>query len=1596
MSASRRSVFSWKSRLVFAVGALVLGASGARGANPLPGVTIQNVKPVVVLLMDYSGSMDDDCDAAPVGGLVPISDLRENASIPAPLAGHFLYDPRENEDDDGANCDDSRGTVWTDSTDGFDIQRIEALKLAVSNILDATGDGVIDSADELVLDVHLGIASYSGDLTTSGYKINIEAPVGTDFATAWANIKDDTVDGGTPTGSALAGARALMMEPCWDNSTGTACTLPAAELEPTYENDASLSCRNYYVILITDGQPNGDYGGVNEDPVRAAYALKNKLRVPGEAAVSWTPNEVKTISIGIGADVDDLDSDARGSINCPTYFSGADANYDGDNNPLTMQSGLSFPNFQSSENLDNSNSSPSTMSVQLPAHATGDILVAMVNVKDGDDVITFGAGGGGGGGTCDAGWSLYGSSCYYEYTSGDTRANAIAAAAGMGAQLVKIDDAAENAWIVSTFNATTHWIGLNDIGTEGVYQWQDGTPLGAYTNWTSGQPNGTGIPSEDAVFKQPGGTWNDINATSTYAAIFEKPAGGGGGGAGVGWTLLTSTPMSPTTPTIPRGTAAQYWVYWKRAGAGTEPNPTVTRVLVGTNGGNMTTSAVSFRGAKSSGDPWGVIGTPSTGTGDRGAVAGVTTTTSNSLVVAFLMNNGDKRTDKFLSSLATWSEQYDQEDKDGGHEYGMHVWTALKSTPGSIGDITSECTSETNAACVKFSGSNGWGGILAALTSASGSGGPTVVASSCNTSASGSGGFDDDAYGGSACVGAADFVCGVGNGYFAQNADAIQDAVEDAFAFATTGSFSGSQPTVSFNVGGLSVGNVVYATFFDVVPNQFLWRGHLRKYRYNASLPTPDYVDCDNPAVAVSLPEACWDAAGWHAGSLYQVVNTAGFTVREETGSISYHGLAERHWSTRRIFTVNPQNLVYNRDTTVEQSTRPANEPDGTLVKRSIKGLVAALMAGTGVPYPPSSGDVSQDTSGDLLRWVAMANMASATETYQLTDSSATIGSDNVTEALKAFMFAAGRPTSRYADDITQRCPIGPNCTDSVPTMKLMDSYHSRPVLVGPPAGVSTDPSYIGTFFEQTLAPTSYSASPYREDVVEYSVNLYVTTSSGSPGVASIADPCDGVTPCQVKSRRKVIYTGGNDGMMHAFDEKSGHELWAFIPPSNLRRLNEMRADRSVYVDGAFSVRDVKMRNSTQNFADGNWHTILVSSQGLGGNFYFAMDVTNPVDPVFLWEYRKPDNLGNTVPRAVIGEIPAPTTGTTDANPGSVVFAAGGTIPTSGINHFLTLQVNTGLRLASAPTVPSDLPLLSTSPAGVPNSMIGEPRPVDANLDGKIDRVYFGDAEGRLWKACNIGVDGTFTLQMFFDPATYDVTGAPGQPIAGNIADPTNLVGTTTPSAPGGGSSADRKTLRGPIYFPADVTHDGSGKLIVAFGSGNVFDPLTAPAGYNNFIWLAADNESGGAGSCGPPLASQCSGSTAANSFTAEGGSVFNDVLPVDKLLTGQPLILNNYLIYPEFERLGTVSSCTGSAFESRVVARDLSCGIPGVLPFTDSAGNPTNVITYQNTLVTGLQVDPRSGTLFAQTSTGSGPPAATNVSALQARLDILGFRLQY
>lgn len=89
---------------------------------------------------------------------------------------------------------------------------------------------------------------------------------------------------------------------------------------------------------------------------------------------------------------------------------------------------------------------------------------------------------------------------------------------------------------------------------------------------------------------------------------------------------------------------------------------------------------------------------------------------------------------------------------------------------------------------------------------------------------------------------------------------------------------------------------------------------------------------------------------------------------------------------------------------------------------------------------------------------------------------------------------------------------------------------------------------------------------------------------------------------------KSYIYVGANDGMLHAFDGDTGNELWAFIPPDQLPRLQKLLDDgHDYFVDG--SVSFIARENST----------LLMFGERRGGPFYYVLDITDPLQPVYKY-----------------------------------------------------------------------------------------------------------------------------------------------------------------------------------------------------------------------------------------------------------------------------------------------------------------------------------------------------------------------------------------
>ncbi|MDW8002216.1 MAG: PilC/PilY family type IV pilus protein [Deltaproteobacteria bacterium] len=158
--------------------------------------------------------------------------------------------------------------------------------------------------------------------------------------------------------------------------------------------------------------------------------------------------------------------------------------------------------------------------------------------------------------------------------------------------------------------------------------------------------------------------------------------------------------------------------------------------------------------------------------------------------------------------------------------------------------------------------------------------------------------------------------------------------------------------------------------------------------------------------------------------------------------------------------------------------------------------------------------------------------------------------------------------------------------------------------------------------------------------------------------------------------RRAVAYVGANDGMLHAFyignlrqdwpgrvsfekayleGSELGKELWAFIPRNALPYLKYLLDEdycHIYYVDSSPYLVEASINGNPESpKTKESWRTILIGGMGLGGatrnygaacteciktpipnigfSSYFALDVTDPENPQFLWEFSDPE-LGLT------------------------------------------------------------------------------------------------------------------------------------------------------------------------------------------------------------------------------------------------------------------------------------------------------------------------------------------------------------------------------
>lgn len=216
-----------------------------------------------------------------------------------------------------------------------------------------------------------------------------------------------------------------------------------------------------------------------------------------------------------------------------------------------------------------------------------------------------------------------------------------------------------------------------------------------------------------------------------------------------------------------------------------------------------------------------------------------------------------------------------------------------------------------------------------------------------------------------------------------------------------------------------------------------------------------------------------------------------------------------------------------------------------------------------------------------------------------------------------------------------------------------------------------------------------------------------------------------------------VLFAGANDGMLHAFNDSTAGELWGFIPPVLLDKLHALHEDvLELFVDGS-------PKCYISRYANGNIEkVILIFGLRRGGNRYYALDVTDPLVPKFLWEIN-PNATGS--PYAKMGQSwSTPNMGQVACQTGDphcvggkrwVAFIAGG-FDTDHDNDIAPSSDDLGTALYVVDIFDGSL-VASFTPPTYPKMTHAIPSDIaklDINYDGKIDRLYVGDLGGQMWR----------------------------------------------------------------------------------------------------------------------------------------------------------------------------------------------------------------------------------------------------------------------
>ena len=310
------------------------------------------------------------------------------------------------------------------------------------------------------------------------------------------------------------------------------------------------------------------------------------------------------------------------------------------------------------------------------------------------------------------------------------------------------------------------------------------------------------------------------------------------------------------------------------------------------------------------------------------------------------------------------------------------------------------------------------------------------------------------------------------------------------------------------------------------------------------------------------------------------------------------------------------------------------------------------------------------------------------------------------------------------------------------------------------------------------------------------------------------------------KDRKRSVYVGANDGMLHGFDGESGVEQFGYIPATavgymgNLLFPSSPNFQHRYYVDGPITISDAL-------FGSADWRTVLVGTAGAGSRSVFGLDISSVGASTFLpknvlWEVNDKiagpvgDRIGFVLGKPLI----VPVRGSDGAPEWKAVFGGGygnrlnNSVDGVGTVTLFVVDMKTG--------AVDYIDAKETAGPGRGNGL-GNVVAIDrlqynkatssyvTGSDGMVDIVYGGDLDGNVWK---FDLTKSGTARVGGSPL-FTATDAGGvrQPITGGLEAALGprggvmvMFGTGSFSFDGDKQNTDIHTMYGVLDMPGETT----------------------------------------------------------------------------------------------------------------------------------------------------------------------------------------------